>query len=341
MVISMETSKKDTLAQILSFRSFVFAIILAIFVYLLIMILSDWEDLLRQVLNIDPVIVILAMFLSLGNYFCRFFKWLLFTRSLELDIPLIENFLIFFAGLSLSITPAKVGEAIRAFFLQKTSSIDLSKGLASTFSERLIDLLAVTILALIGVLSLGLRQSNEFLPILVIIFIGIIFGVLIFLIDALYNIFSWFFHLEPWSGVGEKIDKFRSDVVITLRYDVFLGALLLGILGWACEGLGFFLLAQSLRIPITFEASILIYATSSLLGAISFLPGGLGVMEGSMEILLVNFLAISLSTAGALVILVRLTTLWFGVSLGLVFLLLITKRLGKIRSKEETAPKGS
>ncbi|MFW9904555.1 MAG: YbhN family protein [Candidatus Thorarchaeota archaeon] len=336
----MNKSKQVTLTQILSFRSFVFAIILAILVYLLIMILSDWEDLIRQIFNINPVIVILAALLSLGNYFCRFFKWLLFTRSLELDIPLIENFLIFFAGLCLSITPAKVGEAIRAFFLQKTSSVDLSKGLASTFSERLIDLLAVTILALIGILSLGLRQSNDFLPLLIIIFVTIIFGVLIFLIDPLYNFFSWFFHLEPWSGVGKKIDKFRSDVVITLHYNVFLGALLLGILGWACEGIGFFLLAQSLRIPITFETSILIYATSSLLGAISFLPGGLGVMEGSMELLLVNFLAINSSTAGALVILVRLTTLWFGVSLGLIFLLLITKRLGKIQSKEETSPKG-
>ncbi|MFX1505907.1 MAG: hypothetical protein ACFFDC_07310, partial [Promethearchaeota archaeon] len=90
----MEKSKQDTLAQILSFRSFVFAIILAIFVYLLIMILSDWEELIIQIIRIDPVIVILATFLSLGNYFCRFFKWLLFTQSLELDIPLIENFLI-------------------------------------------------------------------------------------------------------------------------------------------------------------------------------------------------------------------------------------------------------
>ena len=336
MVISMEKSNQETLSQILSFRSFIFAIILAIFVYLLIMIVSDWEALITQILTVNPLVIILAVLLSLGNYFCRFLKWLLFTRSLELDIPLIDNFLIFFAGLSLSITPAKVGEAIRAFFLQKTSSVDLSKGLASTFSERLIDLLAVTLLALIGVFSLGLQQSNEFLPILLIILLGILIGVFIFIFDPLYAIFSWIFNLGPWDEVGKRIDKFRADVVVTLHYDVFLGALLLGIIGWACEGLGFFLLAQSLKIPISFETAILIYATSSLLGAISFLPGGLGVMEGSMELLLVNLLVISLSTAGALVILIRVTTLWFGVTLGLVFLLLITKRLGTDPSKSLT-----
>ncbi|MFX1515627.1 MAG: YbhN family protein [Promethearchaeota archaeon] len=334
----MERPKQETLPQVLNFRSFVFAIILAIFVYLIIMIFSDWEDLIHQIINVDLMVVILAVLLSLSNYFCRFFKWVLFTRSLELDIPLKDNFLIFFAGLSLSITPAKVGEAIRAFFLQKTSSVDLSKGLASTFSERLIDLLAVTILALMGTLVLGFQQSVDFLPILLIILLGILIGVVIFLFDPFYNIFSWIFRLEPWSGIGQKIDKFRSDVVVTFHYDVFLGALLLGIIGWACEGVGFFLLARSLGIAITFEASIFIYATSSLLGAISFLPGGLGVMEGSMELFLFNLLEIEkLSTAGALVILIRVTTLWFGVTLGLIFLLLITQRLGRNSSKLVTA----
>lgn len=337
MVLSMDNSKQKNLGQILTFRPFLLGIFLAVFVYIAIMILNGWEDLIKQIINVDPLVVILAVLLSLGNYFCRFFKWFLFTRSLELDIPFKENFLIFFAGLSLSITPAKVGEAIRAFFLQKTSSIDLSKGLASTFSERLIDLLAVTILALIGIIFLGFQQSVDYLPLLVIILFGILFGVLIFLFDPLYNLFSWVFHLKPWFEVGKKLDKFRSDVVVTFHYDVFLGALILGIIGWACEGLGFFLIAQSLGVPITFEASIFIYATSSLLGAISFLPGGLGVMEGSMELFLVNLLVISLSTAGALVILIRSTTLWFGVALGLIFLLIVTQRLGEGTSKPMTA----
>ena len=184
----MERSKQETLGQILNFRSFLFGIILGIFVYLIIMIFSDWKALIDKIINVDLIVVIAAVLLSLSNYFCRFFKWVLFTRSLELDIPFKDNFMIFFAGLSLSITPAKVGEAIRAFFLQKTSSVGLSKGLASTFSERLIDLLAVTILALMGTLVLGFQQSVDFLPILLIILLGILIGVVIFLFDPFYNI---------------------------------------------------------------------------------------------------------------------------------------------------------
>ena len=172
-VLLMETSKQETFPQILSFRSFLFGIIFAIIVYLSIMILSDWEDLIANIFRINPIVVILAMLLSLSNYFCRFIKWHLFTRSLKLEIPVKDNFLIFFAGLCLSITPAKVGEAIRAFLLQKMSSTELSKGLASTFSERLIDLLAVTLLALSGIFVLGFSQSVNYLPLIVLILLQI------------------------------------------------------------------------------------------------------------------------------------------------------------------------
>ena len=323
----MEIKKTNALNQLISFKSFTFGLFLGILVYFILMIYSGWEDLINILFQVNPLIIVLAMLLSLANYFFRFFKWHLFTRSLKLNVPLIDNMLIFFAGLSLSITPAKAGEAIRAFLLREKGTAGLSEGLASTFSERLIDLLAVTLLALLGIFVLESPQQISYLPVLVLILLGILLGVLIFLFDPLFNLFRFFFWLKPWSGLGSKIDKFRSDVIITFRYNVFLIALLFGIVGWSCEGLAFFLIAENLGITITIEVAIFIYATSSLLGAISFLPGGLGVMEGSMELFLGEFLIISTAMAGALIILIRLSTLWFGIALGLIILLFVTKSL--------------
>ncbi len=166
-----------------------------------------------------------------------------------------------------------------------------------------------------------------------IILLGIILGVLVFLIDPLYGLFRWIFKLKPLASLGTKVDQFRGDVIVTFHYDVFLSALLLGLIGWSCEGVGFFLIAQDLGIIISLDAAIFIYTTSSLLGAVSFLPGGLGVMEGSMELFLMDFLIISVSLAGALIILTRIATLWFGIALGLVFLLFVTKRLDSAFTK--------
>jgi uncharacterized protein (TIRG00374 family) len=327
MELFMEKQRSETLSQFLSLKSFVFGIFLAVLVYFILMVYSGWNDLIQILIRVDIIIVIIAMILSFLNYLFRFMKWHLFTRSLNLNVPIVSNFMIFFAGLSLSITPAKAGEAIRAFLLKNVSSSGLSEGLASTFSERLVDLLAVTLLALFGIFTLSSHHPVIYLPVLALILLLIIVGIFTFLFDPLYNLFSMLFKLKPLAKFRPRMDKFRSDVLVTLQFKVFFIALVLGIIGWACEGLGFLLIALNLGVNISMDVAIFIYATSSLLGAVSFLPGGLGIMEGSMELFLKDFLAISTALATALIILIRVSTLWFGIAIGLIFLLIVTKNL--------------
>jgi uncharacterized protein (TIRG00374 family) len=59
------------------------------------------------------------------------------------------------------------------------------------------------------------------------------------------------------------------------------------------------------------------YAAGTLAGALAMLPGGLGVAElGMSSLFRVADPALSMATAAAATILVRLCTLWFGVALG-------------------------
>ena len=64
------------------------------------------------------------------------------------------------------------------------------------------------------------------------------------------------------------------------------------------------------------------YVTSIILGVISFLPLGIGVVEGSLAGFF-NMQEIDISTAIILVIIIRVFTRWYGVSVGLVALKLI------------------
>ncbi|MFX1282164.1 MAG: lysylphosphatidylglycerol synthase transmembrane domain-containing protein [Promethearchaeota archaeon] len=325
------------LRKALNFKNFSFGLILGILVYLILILVSNWEQLLNYLTFIPISIILIALGLSFVNYLFRFLKWNLFTRSLNLTIPFWYNFKVFFAGLSLAITPAKAGEAIRAFLLRKSNNIELSKGLASTFSERLIDLLAVTLLSIIGILVLGLESA--YLPIILVILLVVMFSVVVFLFDPLYHVFSVIFRIGPWDFIGKNIDQFRTDVLMTLHYTTFLVATILGIIGWSCECLAFMLIAQSLNISMSFQMATFIYATSSILGAISFLPGGLGLMEGGLEFFVIDLLEIEYTLSVALTLLIRFTTLWFGVGIGLVFLFWNIKTL-KNEQKNLIFPKG-
>ncbi|MHA2033011.1 MAG: lysylphosphatidylglycerol synthase transmembrane domain-containing protein, partial [Candidatus Kariarchaeaceae archaeon] len=322
----MNNENGKILDKILTFRNFVFGIFLGVAIYLLLIVSSNFDQLIQYLLSIPFLIILIAVLLSFLNYIFRYFKWLLFCKSLQLKIPYFFNFKVFMAGLALAITPAKSGEAIRAFLLNKGTDVDLSKGLASTFSERLIDLIAVTILSIIGIVVMGF--TSDYLIILLVIFTIVIFGVIAILSDTLYNFFSRIVFIGPVKRFRNNIDKFRDDVIVTFHWPVLLGALFLGIIGWACECLAFMLIAQSLDISMSFQMATFIYATSSIIGAISFLPGGLGLMEGGLGFFVIDILNVGFTVSVALTLVIRFTTLWFGVGLGLVFLLILTRDLG-------------
>ena len=69
-----------------------------------------------------------------------------------------------------------------------------------------------------------------------------------------------------------------------------------------------------------------VYAATTVAGALSFLPGGLGVTEAGMLALLGRLAGIARGTAAAATFVTRAATLWFAVALGLPALLLYARR---------------
>ena len=62
-----------------------------------------------------------------------------------------------------------------------------------------------------------------------------------------------------------------------------------------------------------------IYTTSTLLGAISFIPGGIGITEGSIAGLF-TLNGVDISTALILGVMIRVLTLWYSVGVGFISL---------------------
>ena len=70
-------------------------------------------------------------------------------------------------------------------------------------------------------------------------------------------------------------------------------------------------------------------AARALAGALFVVPGGLGISEAGITALSRSLLDLSRSTAAAATVLIRFFTLWFGVGVGLIALLLLSRRLGE------------
>src|SRR4029079_518870 len=103
-----------------------------------------------------------------------------------------------------------------------------------------------------------------------------------------------------------------------LRLRPLLVLSLISVVGWGLECIGYWLIVRRL---VGAEASLtlctFLWSTTTLIGALSFLPGGLGATEGSL-VLLVERFAIGVTTpiAVASTLLIRLCTLWYGELVG-------------------------
>ena len=84
-----------------------------------------------------------AIALTTVNYLLRFLRWEYYLRTLQIKIPTTESGLIFIAGLSMALTPWKIGEVLKGYFLQRRHQISVSITAPVIFMQRVTDVLAI------------------------------------------------------------------------------------------------------------------------------------------------------------------------------------------------------
>jgi uncharacterized protein (TIRG00374 family) len=260
----------------------------------------------------------LALACTLFNYALRFLKWHYYVRRVGArDLPAAASARLFVAGFPLAVTPGKVGEALKALWLSEWSCVPFSRGLPVVLAERFSDGVAVLILAALGIFAVP-SLWPAFLITLAVSSGIIVLSQIRPLARAILD------RMERLPMVGERIHPLREFYeagYLLLQPLPLLLAVSLGTVSWMGEGVGFYLLLLGLGLPpsaSTLTSAVFVLAVSTLVGSISTLPGGLGAAEASITVLLLLTVTADHALAGAATLLIRLATLWFGVSLGLV-----------------------
>jgi uncharacterized protein (TIRG00374 family) len=135
---------------------------------------------------------------------------------------------------------------------------------------------------------------------------------------------SWFHRVvlrvarrQPWMRDHHDSVAAVSDAVrALLAYWPLAVSIVLSFLSWGLEGIAFGLCIRAIGFDgMTLGLAAAVYAIASVLGALTFLPGGIGLTEVSMTGLLVAA-GMSGSDASAATLLIRIVTMWLGVALG-------------------------
>jgi len=240
----------------------------------------------------------LALALTALNYLLRFWRWQRYLARLEIEVPTGRSFAIFVAGLSGTITPAKLGEVLKCALLKRSFGVPVRRSVPIVLAERVTDATGVVVLAV----AAG-AGANRW-PLLVLALAGVAAIVLVVRSPL----------LERFSRLGEAPETARA----LLETRLLLGMTALSAVSWFFECLAAYVCVRGLRLDLSLVDTVVVFSLGSLAGALSFLPGGLGVAEGSMTGLIQVLGDVPKAAAVAATVLIRLATLWFAVALGLV-----------------------
>lgn len=256
--------------------------------------------------------------LALVNYSLRCLRWMVYLRRLDIRSALALQGEVFMAGLAMSVSPGKVGEFLKALWLNALQDAPLSRTGAAVLMERLMDVLAVALL------SLGALSLVDWSPVVVGIVAGaaVSLGVIAAVAPVARRRLGSLLRRRWPQGVDVAYQSLRALLgprALSIGVPLSLAA-------WLSEGMALWVILDALGSDVPVAQAVGIYALATLAGAVSMLPGGLGSTEASLVALLA-VASVPVPAAAAATVLVRAATLWFALALGLVALPLLFRSL--------------
>lgn len=300
----------------------VFSLVFTLAVLLALLFYADAPRLLAALSQFDWRFLPLALGATLVNYFLRFVRWHYYLDVIGVkDISRRDSLLIFLTGFSLTLTPGKLGEVLKSLLLKNRHGTPISYSASIVVAERLTDVVGMVTLAAIGFVFYPLG-----IGVLAVVLIGTaLFVVLVQQRSLAERILDRISDVPLLGRFTHLARNMYESAYLMLRVKPLLISIALATASWFGECVAFFFVLMGFGLtptPLLLLQGTFIYAASSLFGAISMLPGGLGATEGGMALLLQDIVSMTKETAVAAALVVRLCTLWFAVLLGVIALLI-------------------
>jgi uncharacterized protein (TIRG00374 family) len=293
-------------------------LLLGFVVFIGLALLGDLQEVSLQILNFQWQYFLIAIAFTLFNYTLRFFKWHYYLGQIGVSrISISLSLRLFVAGFPLAVTPGKVGEVLKGVWLMRKTGVPVGRGISVVVAERVSDGLAV-----LGLSAIGVVAYPAYWPVFALVLFGLS---TIIIISQIRPAANWLLEQGARIPILRKISQstreFYEGSSTLFKPASTLLAVTLGVLSWLGEGIGFYFILLGLGIEpgITHLAmAVFVLSFSTIVGAASALPGGLGAAEVSIAGLLTLTLQHEPALASAATLLIRMATLWFGVLLGLL-----------------------
>jgi glycosyltransferase 2 family protein len=304
----------------------IISVVIAGVLYLAFTIYADLTQVINAFKKFNLLLVPLLLLLSFLNYFARFLKWDYYLLVVKVRMKKIDSLSTFMSGLIMSVTPAKLGEVLKSVLVKEITGEPISKTAPIILAERVTDFLSLLLIAIVG--AYVFDYGGNFTIIVAAFFIILIIIIsnkkiaipIINLSEKIPLIKKYIHNIHSAYESSYQLLKLKPLILMTF----------LSLISWGFECLGYYFILVNFDVNFGLLWASFSYSFSTIVGAISMLPGGLGLTEGSLTYLLIEK-GITADISVTTTFIVRAVTLWFAVLVGIISLSFYQKRFGKIK----------
>ena len=127
--------------------------LIGILLFVYILAVTGLPEIVAALQGIDPRSLIAYPLFTLAIIVIRGIRWWYIMHTLAIDYPLWRSCYVWTIGFFASaITPGKLGDAVRSFYVSRDTSRDLGESFLTVFIDRLMDLVVILVLSMASVI---------------------------------------------------------------------------------------------------------------------------------------------------------------------------------------------
>ena len=295
----------------------IYIIIIVIFFYAIILFLSDANEIILVLNQIQFERYIAIFLLAALTLFINGWKYQIILKKININLNFKDAFLIYTASMAMIITPGSVGMIVSNYLLKKQTKQSISKTIPVLIYDRWTDIVAITVI--IGILL----YWNNFIVSEIIFGIGLVLSGFMFFVfknsaglNLLNNILlktrilkKMVINTEEFQDSAKKLTS--SKTIISIVGISFLTKLV--------PMIAVYFVFDLFNLNIDFFTTSQIFLTNQVIGVLSFIPGGIIVTEtGLLGLIVQNGTNFTIATM--IVLLLRVVTFWFPMIIGFIVL---------------------
>ena len=277
---------------------------ISFFILIFLFFFFDVSKALIVIGSADLIIVLYAFLLSGFVLFLKAYRWHTLLLNSGYKVRASYSCVSMFLGLFVStLTPGRVGEPVRSYFLKKMSSDRMSGTVPLVVIERAADIILLVVVSIAGTLAF-ISESDTARLHLFEIFLIVLFVAFCIVFTLLNKKFIFFIIKKANNLFSRKINPnlFYSAISKT-KTKGFPGKLMLATaVIWFFEGLALYISLLSVGLFLSPLICFILVSISFLIGAVTFLPGGLGSLDAALIFMISSFgLEINALIAGVII----------------------------------------